>query len=300
MNKLEQARDIVLNYDYPEDVLAKCTKNISEYDLIFDGVCQVTMISITPEKLAKSLLHYIDITSRRIEEAKIPLGSSKFYGVPHLPKGVEWPKGHYFYAQLNFSELKDYDVEDLLPDSGILYLFFDPNSFTCKAIHFNGSVEELVVKDYPNAINEELDKYYLDEYKTPEVIKYRNQFGFYHFNESETLPELLEPVTEEIAKVTDLAVNIGGGRSLSKIFGCACYYQGEDEYHISFDEDELEEYFDEFEEELNDIDYSEYDAHEHILLLDNEFGEGNIHFWVPKEDLKQRNFDNMKITYSGT
>jgi uncharacterized protein YwqG len=284
MNKLEQARDIVLNYDYPEDELQNCIDELTDEDLISVGVCMVRLEDITPEGLAKSLHHYIEIQGQRFDEGNIPLGSSKFYGTPHLPKGIEWPKGHYFYAQLNFNELKDYDVEGLLPDSGILYLFFNPKPFSCKAIYINGSEEELAVTDYPEVVNEEMDKYYLDKYKnTPMAISYQNEFGFYFFDGSENLTELLDPVMEEITEVTDLSVfNIEAGGPRSKIFGMACYYQGEDECY------------------WEDIDYSKYDAHEHILLLDNEFGEGNIHFWVPKEDLKQRNFDNMKITYSGT
>lgn len=284
MNKLERARDIVLNYDYPEDELANCLEELTDCDIISDGVCMVPLDDITPEKLSKSLLHYIKINGNRLEEAKIPMGSSKFYGAPHLPKGAEWPKGHYFYAQLNFSELKPHDVEDLLPDSGILYLFFEASDFTCKAIYFDGPIGELAIADYPEAINEKTDKYYLDEYKNhPEILKFQNKLGFYFLNESTTLNDLLDPVMEEITEVTDLSVfNIEGGGPGGKIFGMAYYYQGEDECYGE------------------DIDYSKYDAYENILLLDNYFGEGNIHFWVPKEDLKQRNFDNMKITYSGT
>ncbi|WP_306012813.1 MULTISPECIES: DUF1963 domain-containing protein [unclassified Allomuricauda] len=286
MNKLEQARDIVLNYDYPEDELANCLEELTDCDKISDGVCMVPLEDITPEKLSKSLLHYIEFRGNTLEEAKIPMGSSKFYGVPHLPKGVEWPKGYYFYAQLNFSEIKPYDVEDLLPDSGILYLFYEADSYTCKAIYFDGPIGELTIPDYPESINQKTDKYYLDEYKNnPEILKFQSEFGFYFLNESTTLNNLLDPVMEKITEVTDISVvNIEGGGPGSKIFGMAYYYQGEDEYY----------------EEEEEMDYSEYDAYENILLLDNDFAEGNIHFWVPKEDLKQRNFDNMKITYSGT
>lgn len=58
------------------------------------------------------------------------LGNTRFGGVPDLPTNVPWPSGSdpdrpsysNFVAQINFSELPRLE-EDVLPSSGILYLF---------------------------------------------------------------------------------------------------------------------------------------------------------------------------------
>lgn len=59
----------------------------------------------------------------------LPLGCSKIGGLPDLPKGVEWPYANgdnqhfHFAAQFDFSELSKYDVDGLLPKSGMIYFF---------------------------------------------------------------------------------------------------------------------------------------------------------------------------------
>ncbi|WP_375561653.1 YwqG family protein [Bernardetia sp. OM2101] len=57
----------------------------------------------------------------------IGLGKSKFGGTPDLPKDIEWArfegKPMIFLAQINLSELKEYDLNNELPKTGILYFF---------------------------------------------------------------------------------------------------------------------------------------------------------------------------------
>ena len=50
-------------------------------------------------------------------------------GLPDLPLSVSWPetggKPLGFLGQLNLSETKPFDKDDLLPASGLLYFFYD-------------------------------------------------------------------------------------------------------------------------------------------------------------------------------
>lgn len=61
------------------------------------------------------------------EQKAAPLGASKLGGAPDMPPEFEWP--HYnetplsFLAQINLSEVKPYDLENLLPEAGMLYFF---------------------------------------------------------------------------------------------------------------------------------------------------------------------------------
>lgn len=70
-----------------------------------------------------------------MSEGKFKLGESKLGGLPDLPAGIEWKNLLYtddssnkqvqlsFVLQLNFSEIKPFDLDDLLPESGLLYFF---------------------------------------------------------------------------------------------------------------------------------------------------------------------------------
>lgn len=83
------------------------------------------------QTIGKYLRHAIIIKAERCDN--IPVGTSKFGGNPDLPpdwqwptikrSGQEWPLD--FIAQINFAETKPYDVENELPDHGMLYLFYD-------------------------------------------------------------------------------------------------------------------------------------------------------------------------------
>jgi uncharacterized protein YwqG len=280
MNKLEQARDIVLNYDYPEDELANCIAELTEWDVYFNGEYWVPLRNITPEVLAQSLVHYINLKKEYSEETIIPMGSSKFFGAPHLPKEVEWPKGHSFYAQLNFSEIKPFDPIGLLPDSGILYLFLDDKHFTCTAIYYHGPADDLALRDYPDVTSTK--KNYISN---PETIQPFSEFAFLSSNAYEFLEDLLAPVVEKIKNATNSQVELESSSS-TKMFGDATYFQTEN----IIDPDDFDP---------TDEAYA-HEARDHFLLLEKDEGSGNIHFWIPKEDLKKRNFDNIQITYSGT
>jgi hypothetical protein len=92
----------------------------------------------------------------------VPLGGSKVGGRPHLPQDVAWPDGLAFIAQINFAECKPADPLDVLPKSGILYLFStceegdlgadDEGDLVVR--HHRGPVSELVVADYPDSLDE--------------------------------------------------------------------------------------------------------------------------------------------------
>ena len=65
----------------------------------------------------------------------ISLGQSKIGGKPHLPKNFEWPyfegvnfdneiksRPLSFIAQINLEEIKKYDKDNILPNSGISFM----------------------------------------------------------------------------------------------------------------------------------------------------------------------------------
>ncbi len=68
-------------------------------------------------------------------DEEIPLGRSKLGGAPDLPAGMDWPCRDgvmeqiplSFVGQINFAEVKPFDLDGRLPERGILYFFYDYN-----------------------------------------------------------------------------------------------------------------------------------------------------------------------------
>lgn len=291
MNKIQKAKKLILDYNFPEELKDYGEENLGSYaeDHIrgwhFDGVVSVPIIEMTPKVLADSLQYSIDIETEKMEEEDIPLGSSKIKGLPHLPSSIEWPEGYYFYTQFNFEELKEYDMEDIFPDKGILYLFYSPKK-GCKAIYYDGPVKELTIRDYPKVVDKEYDEYYLKKFKNnPAHIEFSPQLIFYVGDDAYDYEDILEFIPDDLKEQIEelTGVSISDEDSSRRILGKPMYSQGEDEF---------------WEEDGGDR--KAYFPYNNILLFNDSFGEGNLHFWIAKEDLKKRNFDTIELEYSGT
>lgn len=65
------------------------------------------------------------------DESEIAIGQSKIGGNPDLPKGTEWFNAEVvdtpltFICQINLPEITKFDTDNKLPESGMLYLFYD-------------------------------------------------------------------------------------------------------------------------------------------------------------------------------
>jgi uncharacterized protein YwqG len=71
----------------------------------------------------------IRLETRPVEEDTLPIGATKIGGLPDLPAGVAWPmwKGlpQALIAQINLRDVAEYDIEKALPQTGMLYFFYD-------------------------------------------------------------------------------------------------------------------------------------------------------------------------------
>jgi uncharacterized protein YwqG len=119
-------------------------------------------------------------------EEKISVGQSKIGGRPDLPKEISWPtqtndviakadkfgtvkqvsaiESLSFVAQINLTEASQYDTENLLPKSGLLYFFYsasqdawgldcqDKDAF--RVIFWDGNFDELQRADFPNDLDD--------------------------------------------------------------------------------------------------------------------------------------------------
>ena len=84
-----------------------------------------------PERLRDALIQAlrpaIALSARRMDDAQIPVGASKFGGAPDVPAGFEWPmwdgRPLGFLAQISLAQIAPLDTQDLLPRTGLLLFF---------------------------------------------------------------------------------------------------------------------------------------------------------------------------------
>jgi uncharacterized protein YwqG len=81
---------------------------------------------------------------------KLPVGSSKFLGVPDVWDGFDYPTatdedGKYyleFLCQINCAEAAAHDTESVLPETGMIYFFYDnkrrPTRDDATVLYFDG------------------------------------------------------------------------------------------------------------------------------------------------------------------
>lgn len=101
-----------------------------------------------PSAMCETIIRLLRPSIRLLPQPahETPLGSSRIGGLPDLPDGAQWPlylgppkpdatweafKGEplAFLLQVNLAEMAPFDVDGLLPSSGVLYFFFlDANS----------------------------------------------------------------------------------------------------------------------------------------------------------------------------
>jgi uncharacterized protein YwqG len=98
----------------------------------------------------------IRISTKPVDETKLPPGASRLGGLPDLPANSVWPQWQgipqSFIAQIRLEELQPYDTQKLLPPKGLLWFFYaaqqdvygdDPSNKGAWQVLFADSVEQL-------------------------------------------------------------------------------------------------------------------------------------------------------------
>ena len=95
---------------------------------------QAAQLSRILPHLEPLISNSIRLTPRTVAESDLAVGVSKLGGTPDLPDEVTWPlmgdTPLSFVAQINLSEAQPFDSDKLLPESGMLYFFYDANQET--------------------------------------------------------------------------------------------------------------------------------------------------------------------------
>ena len=253
-------------------------------------------------------------------EANTGIGVSRFGGVPDVPVDFEWPyyysDGNYddptekdrplsFLVQVNCEELAKYDREGVLPKSGMLSFFyeevsakwgFDPKDKGCARVYYFERTEELKPMEFPEDLGEESrhPKFGITfekqiSYPNPSDIRLKYELTDEQFDEA------FNEYREEglVHQLLGWPMVIQGNMTSQCELIERGYYLGDASETI------LEEDMEAAEKQSLDKWVMLFQMAE--IYEDNcwlSFGdEGNLYFYITKEDLEKRNFENVWLIY---
>lgn len=268
----------------------------------------------------------IRIDAHSLEEGEtLPAGVSRFGGFPDLPLTIEWPVWNdvplTFLAQFNMADVTEYDIEGVLPSSGMLYVFYEadeqPSGFfpsergAWRVLYFDGDLDEI------------------QQVSPPSELKISFAPANLEFSSDETLPtdrggQLgdIELSDEDAERYLRLKTTIAASPShqflghpegpdtvLEMPFQCQLASNGVYPYNNDPREAELRDGASDW-RLLLQIDTDTEIAPPEISLEDGFVNidvnaawiwhdAGMLYFWIQKDALQQRNFDNVWMQLEG-
>ena len=265
------------------------------------------------------LINYSEEENRE----KLPKGTSKIGGKPDLPKDFQWfyYKGEdykkivenrplSFLIQINCEEVHKYDKESLLPEKGMLYFFYELFTMTwgfspqdkgsAKVFYYDGEIEDLVSADFPKDMEKDC---IIPESKINFESMNDYPIDFLDYYDPDDSDEEMERKEKEFEK--DLE-ELGYKADTTKLLGHPELIQGEyweecegvagkNIYYgsapIKYGSDEVKKTI---KENAKDwillMQVSELEIGDYGLYFGDS---GKIYFNIRKEDLKNKNFNNV-------
>ena len=241
------------------------------------------------------------------------VNKSKIGGKPYLPKDFIWP--YYqglplsFLAQINLEEVSSLDKDKLLPDKGILYFFYEletqewgysPQDKGCAKVFYFENTTNFTLINFP----EDMEDYYkIPEFKVnfKSNISLPSYENFYLFlKEHDTFKEQDISFSDFIPLYDELFIP---DNNYTKLLGYPEVIQNPMEEECEavirgFDMGGIESYPKKYQKEIRSA------SKDWILLFQMDtvetsdyelmFGDsGHIYFWIKKEDLANKNFENI-------
>ena len=265
------------------------------------------------------LINYSEDENRK----KLPKGTSKIGGKPDLPKVFQWfyyngedykkiveNRPLSFLMQINCEEVHKYDKESLLPEKGMLYFFYELFTMTwgfspqdrgsAKVFYYDGEIEDLVPVDFPEDMEKDC---IIPESKINFESMNDYPIDFLDYYDPDDSDEEMDRKEKEFEKELE---ELGYKADTTKLLGHPELIQGEyweecegvarnNIYYgsapIKYGNDDIKKTI---KENAKDwillMQVSELEIGDYGLY----FGDcGKIYFNIRKEDLKNKNFDNV-------
>lgn len=268
------------------------------------------------EKLFGEIKRTAIITKYSPAEKEIPGNKSKFGGKPYLPEGFVWPyyegadfeenlkkRPLSFLAQINLAELADHDQDAQLPPKGMLYFFyelctmrwgFDPKDKGCARVFYIEDISHLQAVDFPEDLEEDfilpeteisfMSQMDLPEYE--EIAEYVTDLEWDSYDEEKYLYGY-EDFEEDTSKLLGYANLIQGSMLLECEEASNGIYCGNTP---AVTEARQKEMLRNSRDWVLLFQMSTVETEDYELM----FGDcGSIYFYIKKQDLQEKNFDNV-------
>ena len=254
---------------------------------------------------------------------KLPKGTSKIGGKPDLPKDFQWfyyngedykkiveNRPLSFLMQINCEEVHKYDKESLLPKKGMLYFFYELFTMTwgfspqdrgsAKVFYYDGEIEDLVPADFPEDMEKDC---IIPESKIDFESMNDYPIDFLDYYDPDDSDEEMDRKEKEFEKELE---ELGYKADTTKLLGHPELIQGEyweecegaagkNIYYgsapIKYGSDEVKKFIKENAKDwillmqMSELEIGDYGLY---------FGDsGKIYFNIRKEDLKNKNFDDV-------
>lgn len=269
------------------------------------------------QKLFEEVKKTAIVTDYTPAEEPLPVGASKFGGKPHLPAGFTWPyyegtdymdeemanRPLSFLAQFNLEEIAGFDTDRRLPRTGMLYFFyelctmkwgFDPKDKGCARVYYVEDTKNLMPVDFPEDLAKdfiipEFSLKFSSREDVPdygEIAERRTDVEFDCYDEERVLYGY-DSSEEETSKLLGYADLIQS----DMLFQCAeiadgIYCGGVPE----FTDAQREKLMEKSKEWTLLFQMSTVQKDDFELM----FGDcGSIYFYIRKQDLKEKKFDDV-------
>ncbi len=250
---------------------------------------------------------------------KIASDASKFGGMPYLPSDFVWPRyegADYdenianrplsFLGQFNLAEIKKYDSDHLLPETGLLCFFyemetgcwgFDPKDAGCSRVYYFENTDGFVVTDFPEDLSDDYKiKEYALSFKQRKSLPGYEEIEYHVPEEADIEFEELEEYLEEHLPEEEFEQHklLGYADVIQSEMLTECerttrgLYCGDAESYQNTSEDDSADI------ELAARNWTLLFQMASIMEDDYEllWGDcGNLYFYIQKQDLKEKNFD---------
>lgn len=270
-NKLVAAREYLRQTAFPN-------QSCKTRGFYFDGLHNRSFTSLTTEILAVSLDCFIQVDERVSMPADSTKMLSQLNGLPYLPAPDAWPSGFYFVAQIFLQDLHTENGHALLPHTGTLLFFLQPNEMECRVIYYKTVTAEWKRISYPDSSLIDYIHYAEHFLHNVYILSFQRKYIFYIDGITLDIPDEIVTIIQTMLEC-ERAESVSPTSMLAKPF----YYQGEIDRTSEFNQK-----------------FYRRDNPKHVMLFQTEFMEGHVHFWIDAQSLAVLNFTNAYCTYSGT
>lgn len=311
MNLLEISKVFFEHYDFTEEQLEQYKETNSNNDMVY------------PKNIKKgfqnALVYFLDIDIH--QDQPLTTGCSKLGGLPDLPEQLDFPEEYVFIGQFNIADFKLYDINNVFPDKGIIYLFSSRNR--AKTLFYDGTEDQLKPRQYPSEVLEQ-DEQLHKEFETGVRISFTPKLTFndMFYPKDEILTEEdwlklkggIPGFSEYASSIHLLGLGNYQQEGVCEAYGVLGKPDDEDE---DYDEDDDYGGFDDDDDDYggfdNDDDYEDmedamYDLKKwlpnqfHFFSYETNYGGYNMNFWVDSkmdEGFRDGNF-NRKVAIVGS